>query len=369
VPTPQQIADDHAAYAAAYNDQPGQSAGASADAPAEGSPAEEAAESPAQESAEQSTGVDDTADAGNEAGQTPMEAQGDAGAPAADAAPRDAGDAPAVAEGSDAPTAGQDGQGQVDIAKETQRLKSWEGRLKAMEAQLKGPKNSDGETPVVEAIEEVADQANVKGDTGLSQAADKAADQVEQGTLTPEAAMKQLADDFGDDFVNLISVVAQHIASKAATDAATKHVAGVSKSVDDIVSHLSDAQARQHFKEIGAAHPDYDTVARSPEFKAFVLALPGDEKTKAEATLKGGSSDDINSLLSKFKSAASKDSPGDVGEADPASAAGEHKPAEPDPKTAARMAAAEGVRSKGAIKLPEQPAGDQSYEDAWKALS
>jgi hypothetical protein len=302
-----------------------------------------------------------------------MEAQGDSAA-TPDADPRDGGDTPAVAEGSDAPTAAGDGQ-PVDLAKKEQQLRSWEGRLKKAQAEIDAKtaamgKNSEGETPAVEAIEEVADQANVAGKTDLSQAADKAADQVEQGALTPEAAMKQLAEDFGDDFVNLITTVAKHIAGTTAADAASKHVAGVSKSVDDIVSHLSDSQARQHFREIKAAHPDFHEVGQSPEFKAYVMALPGDEKAKAEATLKGGSSDDVNSLLSTFKAAAAKKAPTDrETEPMPADQDQGHAPAKPDPKVAAQMDAAEGVRSKGAVKLPEHPKGGESYEDVWNAIS
>lgn len=369
--TPEQLKQDQADYASAYHEMgtdgkpvAGQddvdpaAAGASTDAPA------------------------DTADAGEPAGQTPTEAAGDTAASADDAS-RDGGEGGTdleVGKVDDESAPGASGDGDVtadaphgeqpaggdapmDVAKETQRLKSWEGRLKALEAQLKGPKNDEGETPAVEAIEEVADQANVAGKADLSQAADKAADAVEQGTMTPEQAMKQLAEDFGDDFVNMITVVAKHIASQAGTDAASKHVGPVKGAVDEIIGHLNDSAAKAHFREIQSAHPDFHDIGKTPEFKAFVEATPG-----AAETVKSGSSEAVNKLLATFKAQGKGPDAAETAEADTHGEPTPKADEKPDPAVSAQMDAAEGVRSSG-LKLPDQPkASASSYEDAWKEL-
>ena len=93
-----------------------------------------------------------------------------------------------------------DASPQTDIEKERQRLKSWEGRLKALDAQLKA-----------------REQASEQG-----MAADGAAPDVEAATVAMETqpideVMATLAEDFGDDFVKALTRVIEARAAEKAT--------------------------------------------------------------------------------------------------------------------------------------------------------
>lgn len=301
--------------------------------------------------------------------ETAFEAEGDDADPAADAT-RDEdelqGATNGTAEGAeDAPGADEP----VDLVAEPgetpmteQQLRSWQGRLRKMQQDLEAKATATGqpaEVVTADAIEAVAEKAD---DPELAARAHEKADAVESGELSPEKAMAQLSEDFGEDFVRLIQVIAKHSATEAGSKAADERVGQVSQSVQEIISHISDKDAKAHFKAIAKAHPDFNELAGSPEFKSFIDGLPGVDKGEAERVIKSGDADEIIDLLSKFKG--SKAPAADAVE-EPAGAA----PAVTDPKVDAEMDAAEGVRSSG-LRLPEQPAaaGD-SYEDAWKEFS
>lgn len=236
---------------------------------------------------------------------------------------------------------------EVDVAKETQRLKSWEGRLRAMEAKLRaaepGPTGS-GEQAAGEALEEVAENT---ADPELEQAAEQMAEAVESGEMTASQAMKQLAEDFGEDFVRMIEAVAVAKAREAGERIVGERVGELSKTVDQIIDNLVDDKSRAHFKAIADKHPDFNDVGQSPEFKSYIDSLPESERANAQRVTSGGSSEEVIKLLDGYKALKTAapsqgDTPGDDA-----------------------MDAAEGVRSSGLV-LPEvpEPASDD-YEGAW----
>jgi hypothetical protein len=206
-----------------------------------------------------------------------------------------------------------------DLARETQRLKSWEGRLKAREAELKaqgagaGESEESGESPVQEAIEQEA--AKVAG-------------------MDPDKALKMLADDFGEDFANmLVSIIDAKVAQASGA---------VSQSVDEIINDIVDSKARAHFETIADQHPDFMDVAESAEFKDYVASLPGEASATAQQTIETGSAREICKLLAAFK-ASQNPAKGQVDE---------------------RLNDAEGVRSTG-LRLPEAPTASSDYAKAW----
>lgn len=237
---------------------------------------------------------------------------------------------------------------EVDVAKETQRLKSWEGRLRAMEAKLKaaepGPAGNGGQA-AGEALEEVAENT---ADPELEQAAEQMAEAVESGEMTASQAMKQLAEDFGEDFVRMIEAVAVAKAREAGERIVGERVGELSKTVDQIIDNLVDDKSRAHFKAIADKHPDFNDVGQSPEFKSYIDSLPESERADAQRVASGGSSEEVIKLLDGYKASktaapSQEDTPGDDA-----------------------MDAAEGVRSSGLV-LPEmpEPASDD-YEGAWE---
>ena len=338
---------------------------------AEGPPAEMAPEGAAAPAAEVVVG-DDTAVGGEPGGQTAMESSGDSDTLVEEQSPRDGGDG-GVSIGmakpgeasvmaneaveSQAQTVGADGSPMTE-----QQLRSWQGRLKKAQSDLDAKaasgampaSDSGAEAPAVDALEAVAEGAAPE----LAAAADSAADMVEAGTMTADQAMKQLAEDFGEDFVKMIEVIASAKAREAGMSVASEKVGEVGRAVEDIISHISDRDARAHFEQIEAAHPDFRDVGMSEGFRMYVDALAEPNKAEAMRIANGGSAKEINNLLSTYK-ASMTDGEGAEQAAAPAA----------DPVVEASMDAAEGVRSAG-MSLPEQPAAAaDGYEAAWEEFN
>jgi len=220
---PEEQARNEAEYASAFEEvDPGMAAQSDPDEqPVDNKPVDIAAA--AEETAPTAdAGVVDTAAGGSPAGQTSVESEGDA--PASEGEPaRDGGESGAPVEAAVPAAAETAHDAEDELEKERQRLRSWEGRLKKAEAELKAKADaaagkpesngpvSDGsntESQTTSALEDASAQAAGDGNAELGEAAQQAADAVASGELTPEQAMRQLAEDFGEDFVRMIEVIA-----------------------------------------------------------------------------------------------------------------------------------------------------------------
>lgn len=247
---------------------------------------------------------------------------------------------------------------QMDVAKEIQRLKSWEGRLKALEAKLKanGADSEEEQTEAVaEAIEKSAEATETVAD---EEKVEQIAEQVEEGDLSVQQAMKQLAEDFGDEFVKMIEAIATAKAREAGAQAASE----IKGTVDEIINDITDTKAKAHFEKIADAHPDFAEVGDSEEFKTYVESLPDDQKGQALEVIANGSARQIIKLLDGFKSANAQGAKQGMEQPAELTEAAESIVDEATDDSA--MDAAEGVRSSG-MKLPEQPAKSDDYDAAW----
>lgn len=228
--------------------------------------------------------------------------------------------------------------------KELQRKRSWEGRLRKMEADLKVVADQNKAKPVEETLAAAVVSAETGADADQQQAAEELVEGLQDGSITADAAMKQLTEDFGEEFVKMVSAVV----AKAATDIAGKTVADKVKQVSDevkqITSHIADADERRHFETIAAAVPDFFEQVKAPAFAAFVEAADADTKRIASQ----GSAKEVIAMMKKFEAASKPAVAKPVVKEDPA------------------LAAAEGVRS-GAMRLPDQPSktGNDDFEGAW----
>lgn len=245
----------------------------------------------------------------------------------------------------------------ADMDKEVQRLKSWEGRLKAMEAKLKaaGADTQEEQTEAVaEAIEKSADATDTPAD---EEKVEQIAEQVEDGQISVDQAMKQLADDFGDDFVRMIEAIATAKAREAGGQAAAEKVGELKGTVDEIIGDIVDSKAKAHFEKIADAHPDFNEIGESEEFKTFIESMPDEDKGAALETIANGSAKSIIKLLNDFKAAnkAGGDATPELTEAAESIV---------DEVSEEQMDAAEGVRSSG-MKLPEAPQKSDDYANAW----
>lgn len=263
-------------------------------------------------------------------------------APAADAAPTDG--APAA----DSPAA--DAQSEADA----QRERSWEGRLKAREAELAqraadldareaamqagdGKPSGDAGQPEIEI--------NVGGESGEG-------GEGGEGDGEPEdvkTAIAQMTEDFGPEFVNAIKVIAGHYGGRSASDS----VGAVNKSIEDVIAGIKDRNVQDHFERILDRHGDFFDVYQSPEFGAWRDGLPDEAKADAQRIEATGTAREVNGLLDRFKKAseagaaqADTRAPAD---AKPDNATENAGVQETDPWDEA--ADAEGVRSSG-LRLP-----------------
>jgi hypothetical protein len=236
--------------------------------------------------------------------------------------------------------------------KEAQRIKSWEGRLKKMEADLKA-KAPHVESAAAEALEDVGEQAEDAGNEALGDAAEKLSEQVESGALSVSQAMKQLTEDFGEDFVRMIEA----IASAKAGEVGNQAVSSVKGEVESIVGHIKDSAEKAHFKTIMSVHPDFNDVRQDPAFAAFAQANP-----ELQRVADGGTAEEVIKLIQDYKASTaapaapaakttSEQEPGDAGQSDPEG-----------------VDAAAGVRS-GGLRLPAEPADTSDYEGAWDEAS
>lgn len=241
-----------------------------------------------------------------------------------------------------------------------QREKSWEGRLKAREAELKAREDALKQNSVKpeEAAEESAEGESPEQEAAepeVTEALESAVEQVQSGQLTAAEALQALANDFGEDFTKALSALIKAEASEIAGKTADEKVGQVSQKLDGISGEIMSDKQRAHFEAISDAHPDFIEVAESPEFKAHIDAMDETQKDAAMKTIESGSARAIVKLLTSFKDSKKADPV-----PEPAAKAG------PDEATQKAMDAAEGVRGRGGLKLPEKPAASQDYEDAWR---
>lgn len=244
----------------------------------------------------------------------------------------------------------QAAQDQPTDPKEIQRMKSWEGRMRAREEELarreaalksggqaaEGGEADEAGEAAAESIEAAAESLEKKGDQEGAERVEQVADKVESGEMTAEQAMQVLANDFGPEFVKMIEAIAVSKAQEAGKQIAEQATGELGSRIQEVIESLADDKAKAHFEAIASKHPDFDEVAKSPEFAEFVKTYPGGEEIAAN-----GSAADINQMLDSFKEAGQQSN-------------------EPDPA----IEAAEGVRSTG-MRLPEKPKRSEGFEEAW----
>lgn len=364
-----QMNDDEKEFAAAFNEDQAPAAAPSEDEefglaePAAEMPPEPAESEAMDVKSEDAGNASDGEDAavalvidGGELEEAAQQAEAkDSAEAAADAG--QAGETVAVAE--------EGNQEQMDMAKEIQRLKSWEGRLKAMEAKLKAA-GADSEEEQTEAVADAIEKAAEAADTPADEEkVEQIAEQVEEGGLSVEQAMKQLADDFGDEFVKMIEAIATAKAREAGVRAVDEKVSEIKGTVDEIINDITDTKAKAHFEKIASVHPDFQEIGDSEEFKGYIESMPEDVRGQALDVIANGNAKEIINLLNSFKQANAQGAKPGAEQGAELTEAAESIVDEVVDDSA--MDAAEGVRSSG-MKLPEQPAKADDYEAAWDSF-
>ena len=230
-----------------------------------------------------------------------------------------------IAEGE---TGGEEQAGQLS-PEDLQRQKSWEGRLRKRE-------------------EELAAREAALGSGGNGEAP-AAADDAEIAEIR-----QRLAEDFGDDFVGMISKLAAYEARKLAAEDFDSKLNPIHQTIAQAIQDVHAAFESMHFGAIADAHENFQDIINSPEFGAYINGLSGDEQEAAQAVLEGGTPKQVINLLNAYKDSLEQKAE-QVG---------------PDTSVDDALDAAEGVRGSSPVQLPGRvPVGDEDeYRAAWDAM-
>ena len=258
-----------------------------------------------------------------------------------------------------------------ETPEETQRRKSWEGRLKKMEEDLKareaalaaretpetladGGKVEDEEpidvaegegngTVNVEDVEKYADGGDVDSlDSIKAEAMELAGDPEKLG-----AVLKTMIADYGREFVvGAVALAAPLIDAKA-----EGYANDFNGNLESLVSEIQQSFASMHRNAISDAHEDFEEVVEGEAFKEWLASLDEPQRVKAEQVVESGSAGQIIKLLGQFKDfVAEKD-----------------KPKEKTPEDIWAEDAASSIRSSSPLKLPTRAPGsdDDEYKRAF----
>lgn len=197
-----------------------------------------------------------------------------------------------------------------------QRQKSWEGRLRKREEELAAREAATANAPAA------------SGDAA--------------------AAIAQLTEDFGAEFVKMIVAIAAGEANKVAAE----NVGGVSQTIDNLISDMQTAFRSMHYSAIADAHSDFMEVAQSPKFVEWLESLPDEQRAQKEMIVDGGTAGQVIKMLSEYKDWCKKK---------------DGAQAESDDYA---LDAASGVRSSSPVSLPSKANRnpDDEYLAAWNSL-
>lgn len=282
------------------------------------------------------------------------------------------GEMPAAADGGDAADAPTD-------PKDVQRQKSWEGRLKQRErdlaereAKLKEAEAKMNKDPQAaeEALEQVAEAAEAKGNEQMAEAAEAAAEAVEEGKISAADALARLKEDWGGEFIDMITAVVRDIARQEAdlvSDGKVKEgIGSLEKRTMDGFRSIGERHMLLHKEKIDDAVPGYEQMVGTEAFEAFKAKYPDGDKIA-----EGGTARQIIKMLKAFQATQGEEN----NEADGTSQAGKdqidrdaggaNQPVAQAQPSEAAIDAAAGVRSGGAVRVPEAPTESADYAGAW----
>lgn len=247
--------------------------------------------------------------------------------------------------------------------KDIQRAKSWEGRLRAREAEIAARERALAEREQAAAEQPAAEPAAEEEAANTPEAVEDRVEEVtaavQDGSMTAAEALKTLESDFGEEFAQTLAALVQATAAEAASKIVAERVTPMEErlgqadnAVATIIADIKDDRQRQHFEAISAAHPDFAEIAESEMMKSYLDSLSQADREKADKVVAVGSARDIIKLLDAVKKAAEE---------------AEDAASEQDAAVEAAATDAEGVRSRG-LRLPEPPQVAEGYEEAWDSF-
>ena len=155
-------------------------------------------------------------------------------------------------------------------------------------------------------LKQQLDEANAK--LAAQQAPDQS-QQTQQNAATAEALIQASGNDA--DVIALFGDFSEEALAKGVNALVNQRVsAQVEAAVQQALAPIQQQQQQmqqlsaeqQHFATIESAHPDYESVAESSEFATWMDSQPSITRNAFNNVLQGGSAQDVNELLSLYKS-------------------------------------------------------------------
>lgn len=272
-----------------------------------------------------------------------------------------------------------------ETPEETQRRKSWEGRLKKLEADLqareaalaerekpqtlasggevmgggmdktqtpeedKGAVDKAGEwlgdhTIAGAIVDKLADGGEV-GDEG-GDSIDSIKSEAMELAADPEKlnrVLKTMIEDYGRDFVvGTVALAAPLIDAKA-----EGYINDVNGSLESLVSEVQEAFSSMHRSAIADAHEDFEEIVEGEEFQKWMDSMDETEKARAEKVIESGTPGQAIKLLAQFKDSL--------------------KAKEPSAEDVWAQDAATSVRSSAPIQVRAPMSEDDEYKRAFDA--
>jgi hypothetical protein len=155
-------------------------------------------------------------------------------------------------------------------------------------------------------LKQQLDEANAK--LAAHQAPDQS-QQTQQNAATAEALIQASGNDA--DVIALFGDFSEEALAKGVNALINQRVsAQVEAAVQQALAPIQQQQQQmqqlsaeqQHFATIESAHPDYESIAESSEFATWMDSQPSITRNAFNNVLQGGSAQDVNELLSLYKS-------------------------------------------------------------------
>ncbi len=235
-----------------------------------------------------------------------------------------------AAAASTAPTAAD--AGTPAPAQDEQRLKSWEGRLKARERELN---DLQAQLDAKRAEESANTNAGEKQTTGTDDSGTGTGSEDDEKFNKAKAA---IVDDFGPEFADNLETMLKGLLNKCGNHSG--EVESLKQQIDEVIDGFRNQFQTIHRNSIKDVHEDFEEIVQSPEFQNWCENHP--KKDRIEQICQSGSSGQIIKMLTEFKDSKQVQN-ADAGNDD-----------------------AEGVSSGSVLIIPASQGGKGSFDDAWK---
>lgn len=189
------------------------------------------------------------------------------------------------------PAPGGEGGGEEGMPPMNQNEKTWDGRLRKREEDIKRR-----EQELAEREAKLAGGGEPAPEGEQTPAGEPSAEEA-AATMSADEAIARLKEDFGEEFVSMIQAVAGAAAAKAAGDGGGDMV----QKVEDAMNEIRGAFEYLHNEAIADAHEDYEAVVASPEFAQWVESLTDEERASTEQVLESGTARQVVKVLNAFK--------------------------------------------------------------------